>query len=322
MIDDMDDSSSSSTMTTTPYISLDESVQQNNTGTGTGTNPQSRSSDHDSSSGTSHPSKSPPTRRRLAVCPEGELMDPPLLDHRIPERWTSRSQRGTAATRRHQHHHHHHHSRNQSVEGFLLFEERQDQSTQDRSPLLNSRLSPSSSSWTEDDYLRNAIPWESLEQRAYVDTLLERRAHYKSVRLLGGITLSLLLLVGCVGWILEHNSSYYLFLGDNTAATAATSATTTTTSDKEQREHPMLYIARWTLLGLICLAPLWVSCEGRTQEQLADQEIRHLTKKRMLLIPTPAAADGGFGSVCGSSGGSSGGSTNNGRQHKQGNENE
>jgi hypothetical protein len=212
--------------------------------------------------------------RLLAVCPEEDLMapslDPPLLQEQNDTSSITRSFNCSQRPRF-----------PRKTTHLLLREEREDQCAlveqqehQERASFTLKR------SLSEDDYLRNAVPWESLEQRAYVDTLLERRAHYKSLRFLGAVALVVVALVGWAGWVLEEQP-HFLY-GDNYAAANENHefATTTTTMG-----HTVSHIARWIILGALCMAPLYVSCEGRTQEELVDKEIRSMAKKRMLLIP-------------------------------------
>ncbi len=125
--------------------------------------------------------------------------------------------------------------------------------------------------WTEEEYLRNAIPWESPEQKAHIDFLLERRAHYRMVRLLSLLSLMAVALLGWIlGWLVVVRRSV-----ESTTSSSFTSSPSSSLSN--------LYV-----VGLLCMAPLVrMSWEGQTQHTVVQNEIQSLTKQRMLLIPTP-----------------------------------
>lgn len=130
---------------------------------------------------------------------------------------------------------------------------------------------PSRHGWTEDDYLRYTVPWESPEQRAFIDSLLERRAHYRKVRWLS--ILSMVLVVAAVGGIVGWLSA--LAAPANGSEKATMKGRTATTS---------LYG-----MGILCLVPLVrISWESQTQYAVVNEEIQRLTQKRLLLIPTPS----------------------------------
>ncbi len=120
------------------------------------------------------------------------------------------------------------------------------------------------SPWCEEDYLRNVVPWESPEQLAYIDTLIERRAHYKNVGSLGLMTLVVVFVVGWMAVILcfcLHGAVPFIL--------------------------DTFSVTQFVLVGILSVTPMWLLWEGRVQEDLVDQEIRNLAKKQMLLIETP-----------------------------------
>jgi len=140
-------------------------------------------------------------------------------------------------------------------------------STEDTMP---SHEDPLHQPWNEDDYLRHAIPWKSLEQKAYVDSLLERRAHYRTVKFIGGMTVALLGLlvllgVGAIWKFYPNHANMFQWDGSMSLQTAVQIA----------------------VVGGFCLAPLCWSWEGTAQEQLVNEEIQRLTKHRLSLVQPP-----------------------------------
>ena len=116
--------------------------------------------------------------------------------------------------------------------------------------------------WTEDDYLRSVVPWASPEQRAYIDFLLERRAHYRMVRRLSLFSIFVVVvMVGC-------------------SMTMGVPSSSTTSSSSA--------ISNVLVIGILCFAPLVrMAWEGNHQHAVVDKEIQKLTQQQLLLVPTP-----------------------------------
>ena len=124
--------------------------------------------------------------------------------------------------------------------------------------------------WTEDDYLRNVLSWDSPEQRAYIDFLLERRAHYRMVHRLSVVSILVVaFLLGCtmlVGVLMNQ-------LPQEPLSWASSSSSS---------------LSHLWVGGILAVAPLvCMSWEGNHQYTIVDMEIQKWTKQRLLLIPTP-----------------------------------
>lgn len=127
---------------------------------------------------------------------------------------------------------------------------------------------------SEDDhyYLQNNLRlWESPEQRAFVECLLERRAHYRQVRILSMLSICVVVVVICgIQRCISVFSQLSNTVGSSTDGGKGAATTT-------------LYA-----MGIFCLVPLiGISWESQTQHTRVNEDIHHLTQKRIVPVPNP-----------------------------------